>query len=353
MRTVHVEPPTELGTRDGLAYALFLPAARARRRRRDPPRRRLAQGEPLRLRPRVRAAGPGGGRLRPARPRRERRRAGRPARSTTSRRWPALLPPGPVALRGSSMGGFMALHGRRAHGRARRVVAICPATAASSSRAGCATARFDFRADRDALQRAAGRGRRAGGRRRAGRARCCSCTPRATSRSRSSSRARCTPPRPAAASSRCPAAITARSSTTPSCRRSPCASSRGHCGRAQRRAEHGRAHVGRRARQLGGGGAVQRALAPARGAGELDDAPEVVAQARAARSPSAPAARANARRRSAGAWRSTGSRPRCARAAAASRAPPGAGRAGAASGGRRAAARGAARCGRSGPSPSS
>src|SRR5512133_2837716 len=26
MRTIHVEPPAELGTRDGLAYALFLPA---------------------------------------------------------------------------------------------------------------------------------------------------------------------------------------------------------------------------------------------------------------------------------------------------------------------------------------
>jgi uncharacterized protein len=25
MRTVHLEPPSELGTRDGLAYALFLP----------------------------------------------------------------------------------------------------------------------------------------------------------------------------------------------------------------------------------------------------------------------------------------------------------------------------------------
>ena len=31
MRTVHVEPPAELGTRDGLAYALFLPERRQRR----------------------------------------------------------------------------------------------------------------------------------------------------------------------------------------------------------------------------------------------------------------------------------------------------------------------------------
>jgi len=57
----------------------------------------------------------------------------------------ALLPPGPICLRGSSMGGFMALAAAPLVG-ARAVVAICPAgrdLLLGALRAG----RFDFRAD--------------------------------------------------------------------------------------------------------------------------------------------------------------------------------------------------------------
>jgi pimeloyl-ACP methyl ester carboxylesterase len=61
-----------------------------------------------------------------------------------------LLPPGPVALRGSSMGGFVALHaGARMHAAA--VVAICPATGAMLAE-GLDDREFDFRADEDALR---------------------------------------------------------------------------------------------------------------------------------------------------------------------------------------------------------
>jgi uncharacterized protein len=62
----------------------------------------------------------------------------------------ALLAPGPLALRGSSMGGFMALHaGARMDVAA--VVAICPASGALLAR-GLRSGRFSFRADREGLQ---------------------------------------------------------------------------------------------------------------------------------------------------------------------------------------------------------
>jgi pimeloyl-ACP methyl ester carboxylesterase len=61
-----------------------------------------------------------------------------------------VLPPGPVALRGSSMGGFVALHaGARMDAAA--VVAICPATGAMLAE-GLQDREFDFRADEDGLR---------------------------------------------------------------------------------------------------------------------------------------------------------------------------------------------------------
>jgi pimeloyl-ACP methyl ester carboxylesterase len=61
-----------------------------------------------------------------------------------------LLAPGPVALRGSSMGGFVALHaGARMDAAA--VVAICPATGAMLAE-GLHDREFDFRADEDGLR---------------------------------------------------------------------------------------------------------------------------------------------------------------------------------------------------------
>lgn len=61
----------------------------------------------------------------------------------------ALLPPGPLALRGSSMGGYLSLVAARSVG-ARAVVALCPASAAGLRR-GLAAGRFEFRADEPAL----------------------------------------------------------------------------------------------------------------------------------------------------------------------------------------------------------
>jgi pimeloyl-ACP methyl ester carboxylesterase len=60
-----------------------------------------------------------------------------------------LLPEGPVFLRGSSMGGFVAL-AAAAVVNARAVVAICPAGAAQLA-AGARAGRFEFRADVPAL----------------------------------------------------------------------------------------------------------------------------------------------------------------------------------------------------------
>jgi pimeloyl-ACP methyl ester carboxylesterase len=61
----------------------------------------------------------------------------------------SLLPPGPVGLRGSSMGGWLALAAAERVGAA-AVVAICPATSAGLLR-GLREGRFAFRADSDGL----------------------------------------------------------------------------------------------------------------------------------------------------------------------------------------------------------
>jgi pimeloyl-ACP methyl ester carboxylesterase len=63
----------------------------------------------------------------------------------------SLLAPGPVFLRGSSLGGFVALAAARLVG-ARAVVAICPASTAQLL-VGLRARRFDFRADEPALER--------------------------------------------------------------------------------------------------------------------------------------------------------------------------------------------------------
>ena len=61
-----------------------------------------------------------------------------------------LLPPGPVALRGSSMGGWTALAAAGGVDAA-AVVAICPAPSEGLLR-GLRAGRFEFAADRDALE---------------------------------------------------------------------------------------------------------------------------------------------------------------------------------------------------------
>lgn len=61
-----------------------------------------------------------------------------------------LLPPGPVGLRGSSMGGWLALAAAEAAGAA-AVVAICPASGEGLAR-GLRDGRFPFAADRAAVE---------------------------------------------------------------------------------------------------------------------------------------------------------------------------------------------------------
>jgi pimeloyl-ACP methyl ester carboxylesterase len=149
MRAVHVEPPNELGTRDGLAYALFLPpgesaggvvmlhgAGSQKENQFDIARMLRADGIASVCFDQ-RGHGESEGAL----------GAGALDDVATIAE---LLPPGPVALRGSSMGGFMALMaGARMDVVA--VVAICPATGDLLAR-GLRAGRFPFRADEDGLR---------------------------------------------------------------------------------------------------------------------------------------------------------------------------------------------------------
>jgi uncharacterized protein len=149
MRAVHVEPPAELGTCDGLSYALFLPdrdaaggvvilhgAGSQKENQFDFARALRADGVAA-VAFDQRGHGESAGAL------------GAGALDDVAT-MAALLPPGPVALRGSSMGGFMALRaGARMDVAA--VVAICPATGALLAR-GLRSGRFSFRADHEGLR---------------------------------------------------------------------------------------------------------------------------------------------------------------------------------------------------------
>jgi pimeloyl-ACP methyl ester carboxylesterase len=149
MRAVHVEPPDELGSRDGLAYALFVPpepgaggvvilhGAGSQKENQFDFARKLRAGGVAAVCFDQRGHGESAGAL----------GAGALDDVETMAQ---LLPPGPVALRGSSMGGFMALMaGARMDAIA--VVAICPATGALLRR-GLRSGRFSFRADHDGLE---------------------------------------------------------------------------------------------------------------------------------------------------------------------------------------------------------
>jgi pimeloyl-ACP methyl ester carboxylesterase len=148
MRAVHVEPPAELGTRDGLAYALFLPdgdsaggvvivhGAGSRKENQFDVARALRAAGVAAVCYDQRGHGESEGAL------------GANALDDVAT-IAELLPPGPVALRGSSMGGFMALMASTRMDVA-AVVAICPATSALLER-GLREQRFSFRADREGL----------------------------------------------------------------------------------------------------------------------------------------------------------------------------------------------------------
>jgi uncharacterized protein len=148
VRTAHVDPPADTGVHDGLAYALFLP--------RDAPlggvvivhgadstkeshfdfaracRAASLAAVALDLRGHGASPGPLDGRI---------------VEDVASAA--EVLPAGPRLVRGSSLGGYLALvAGVRL--AAAGVVAICPASSAGLRRA-LAARRFGFPADRDAL----------------------------------------------------------------------------------------------------------------------------------------------------------------------------------------------------------
>jgi pimeloyl-ACP methyl ester carboxylesterase len=149
MRAVHVEPPNEMGTRDGLAYALFLPegesaggvvmlhGAGSRKENQFDIARMLRAGGIASVCWDQRGHGDSEGAL------------GASVLDDVAA-MAELLPPGPIALRGSSMGGFIALMaGARMDVAA--VVAICPATGELLAR-GLREERFSFRVDTDGLR---------------------------------------------------------------------------------------------------------------------------------------------------------------------------------------------------------
>jgi pimeloyl-ACP methyl ester carboxylesterase len=151
VRTVHIDPPAEIAMRDGLAYALFLPAGRplggvvvlhgagSRKESHYDYARRCRAGGLAAVAVDLRGHGASEGDL-----------DGRAAADVAS--MVALLRErgaSRVGLRGSSMGGYLALVAAAAAG-ADAVVAICPASA-DGLRRGLAAGRFDLRADAPAL----------------------------------------------------------------------------------------------------------------------------------------------------------------------------------------------------------
>ena len=150
MRYETPAPPAELGEVDGLAYSLWLPdgepwagvvilhgAGSCKENHHDFARAARSR----------RALG---GLLRPARARRQPGRARRPRARPTwppSRRCSGDVP---LATRGSSMGGYLAILAAEQL-RARAAVAICPASADGLAR-GLRDRAFDFRADAASLE---------------------------------------------------------------------------------------------------------------------------------------------------------------------------------------------------------
>lgn len=147
-RTLSVAPPDDAGTTDGLAYALYRPQGRceggvvichgagsSKESHLDFARACRAHGLAA-VAFDQRGHGATGGRL-----------DGRAVEDVAT--VAALLPPGPVALRGSSMGGWLALASAERVG-AEAVVAICPASGDGLLRA-LRTGRFGFAADTEAL----------------------------------------------------------------------------------------------------------------------------------------------------------------------------------------------------------
>jgi pimeloyl-ACP methyl ester carboxylesterase len=148
VRTVNVEPPAEIGRHEGLSFALFLPpseplggvvvlhgAGSCKESHYDFARRLRTHGIASVCFDQ-RGHGESEGSL-----------DGRAAEDVVA--IASVLPPGPVALRGSSMGGYMALVSAGPVG-ASAVVAICPASAEGMRRAG-RRGGIEFRCDVEAF----------------------------------------------------------------------------------------------------------------------------------------------------------------------------------------------------------
>jgi pimeloyl-ACP methyl ester carboxylesterase len=184
VRAAHPQPPSRSGVRDGLAYDLFLPpdvvrseelATTAGRNPVSAPRSRAVAEELATTAGRnpVKAGvvilhGAGSSRLSHLEYARRCARHGFAAIAFDLRghgesagaldggvlddvaAMAALLPPAPLVLRGSSMGGYLALVAGAALGAA-AVVAVCPATGAGLRR-GLRAGEFGFAADRAALE---------------------------------------------------------------------------------------------------------------------------------------------------------------------------------------------------------
>jgi pimeloyl-ACP methyl ester carboxylesterase len=158
VHAAHADPPSELGTRDGLAYALFAPdrpapggavvlhgAGSCKENHFDFARALRAAGVAALVFDQ-RGHGASEGEL----------GAGAIDDVATMA---GLLPAGPLALRGSSMGGWLALvAGARLDAAA--VVAICPASGEQLAR-GVRDREFDFRADEDGVRELLGTDERA------------------------------------------------------------------------------------------------------------------------------------------------------------------------------------------------
>jgi pimeloyl-ACP methyl ester carboxylesterase len=152
MRTVKVEPPAEIGVHEGLSFALFVPASKplatvvvlhgagsCKESHFDFARACRAAGLAA-LCFDMRGHGESEGAL-------DARAVEDVAAMAALAR--ARVGADAVALRGSSMGGYVALVAAAAVS-ARAVVAICPASAASMAR-GLRERRFEFRADLEGL----------------------------------------------------------------------------------------------------------------------------------------------------------------------------------------------------------
>jgi pimeloyl-ACP methyl ester carboxylesterase len=149
VRSLKVQPPAELGTRDGLAYALFLPDGEAAGGVVVLHGAGSCKENHFDFARALRAAGLAAVVL-------DQRGHGESEGALGADVFDdvaaiaQVLPPGPVALRGSSMGGFVALiAGARMDVAA--VVAICPATGEMLAR-GLSDREFDFRADEPRLR---------------------------------------------------------------------------------------------------------------------------------------------------------------------------------------------------------